>query len=88
MMLMKSLDELEAAMRNRKADAAAMVFAGRDACPSTEPFQPFDHKAIVVLDKHGSTCPRYGSPACGRGGLRAARNPRAPTRSIRQGSRL
>jgi hypothetical protein len=28
-----------------------MVFAGGDACPSTEPFQPFDHKAIVVLDK-------------------------------------
>jgi hypothetical protein len=51
MTLKKSLDELDSAMRNRNADSAVMVFAGGDACPSTEPFQPFDHKAIVVLDK-------------------------------------
>jgi hypothetical protein len=49
--LKRTLDELDAAMRNRNADAAVMVFAGQDVCPSKEPFQPFDHKAIVVLDR-------------------------------------
>jgi hypothetical protein len=51
LILKKALDELDAAMRNRNAEAAIMVFARQDVCPSKEPFQPFDHKAIVVLDK-------------------------------------
>ena len=49
--LKKALDELDAAMRNRNADAGLMVFASQAACPIKEPFQWFDHKALVVLDK-------------------------------------
>ncbi len=49
--LKKALDELDAAMRNRDADAGLMVFAGQSACPGDEPFRWFDHKALAVLDK-------------------------------------
>ena len=28
-----------------------MVFASQSVCPTSEPFQPFDRKALVVLDK-------------------------------------
>ena len=51
MTLKKALDELNAAMRNRDAEAGLMVFASPAACPIKEPFQWFDHKALVVLDK-------------------------------------
>jgi hypothetical protein len=49
--LKKALDELESAMRNRDAEAGVMVFAKQGECPVNEPFQWFDHKALVVLDK-------------------------------------
>ncbi|MGD0274181.1 MAG: hypothetical protein ABSB96_10695 [Gaiellaceae bacterium] len=51
MTLKRALDELEAAMRNRNAEAGVMVFASQSVCPTNEPFQPFDRKALVVLDK-------------------------------------
>jgi hypothetical protein len=51
MTVKKGLDELEAAMRNRDADAGGMVFANQSECPVKQPFQWFDHKAFVVLDK-------------------------------------
>jgi len=51
MTLRKALDELESAMRNRDAEAGVMVFANQGECPVNEPFQWFDHKALVVLDK-------------------------------------
>jgi len=51
MTLKHALDELDAAMRNRDARAGLMVFASQGVCPAKEPFQPFDHKALVVLDK-------------------------------------
>ena len=51
MTLKKALDELDAAMRNRDAEAGLMVFASQGECPVNEPFQWFDHKALVVLDK-------------------------------------
>lgn len=51
MPLKRALDELDAAIRNRDAHAGVMVFASPTSCPSKEPFQCFDHKAIVVLDK-------------------------------------
>jgi hypothetical protein len=38
-------------MANRNADAGVMVFASSGCCPVTEPFQWFDHKAVVVLDR-------------------------------------
>jgi hypothetical protein len=57
MTLKKALDELDAAMRNRNAEAGLMVFASQAACPVKEPFQWFDHKALVVLDKEElNTC--------------------------------
>ena len=40
-------------MSNRDADAGVMVFAGSGSCPIEEPFQWFDHRALVVLDKDG-----------------------------------
>jgi hypothetical protein len=44
-------------MRNRNAEAGLMVFASQAACPVKEPFQWFDHKALVVLDKEElNTC--------------------------------
>lgn len=49
--LKKALDELDDAMANRDAAAAVMVFSGQDVAPGTEPFQWFDRRAIVVLDK-------------------------------------
>jgi len=49
--LKKALDELDAAIENRDADAGIMVFSSADACPSTEVVQWFDRRAIVVLDK-------------------------------------
>jgi hypothetical protein len=51
MTLKKALDELDAAMRNRNAEAGLMVFASQAASPVKEPFQCFDHRALVVLDK-------------------------------------
>jgi hypothetical protein len=50
MTLKRALDELDAAMRNRDAEASLMVFANRGLCPVNEPFQCFDRKALVVLD--------------------------------------
>ena len=52
MPLKKALDELDGAMRNRDAEAGVMVFASQSECPVNEPFQWFDHRALVVLDKH------------------------------------
>jgi len=52
MALKKALGELDAAMRNRDANAGLMVFASQAACPVMEPFQCFNHKALVVLDKN------------------------------------
>jgi hypothetical protein len=49
--LKKALDELDVAIANRDAEAGIMVFASADACPSTEVFQWFDRRAIVVLDR-------------------------------------
>jgi hypothetical protein len=49
--LKKALDELDAAIANRDADAGIMVFAGAEACPSPEVFQWFDRRAVVVLDR-------------------------------------
>jgi hypothetical protein len=46
-----ALAELEAAMANRDADAGIIVFARAKQCPVKAPFQWFDHKALVVLDK-------------------------------------
>jgi hypothetical protein len=51
MSLKKALDELDAAIVNRDADAGIMVFASVDSCPSEEMFQWFDRRAIVVFDK-------------------------------------
>jgi hypothetical protein len=49
--LKKALDELDLAMANRDAQAGLMVFSSADLAPGTEPFQWFDRRAIVVLDK-------------------------------------
>ena len=46
-----ALAELDAAMANRDADAGIIVFARAKQCPVKAPFQWFDHKALVVLDK-------------------------------------
>lgn len=51
MAVKKALDELEAAMLNRDACAGLMVFASQAVSPACEPFQWYDHKALVVLDK-------------------------------------
>lgn len=51
MSLKNALDEIESAMRNRDAQAGLMVFASQAECPVAEPFQWFEHKAVVVLDK-------------------------------------
>ena len=51
MTLKNALAELDKAAANRDADAAVMVFARQDCCPVDEPFQWYDHKALVVLDK-------------------------------------
>jgi hypothetical protein len=51
MTLKAALAELDAAMANRNADAGVMVFASSGCCPVAEPFQWFDHKAVVVLDR-------------------------------------
>jgi hypothetical protein len=49
--LKKALDELDAAIANRDADAGIMVFASEDSSPSPEIFQWFDRRALVVLDR-------------------------------------
>lgn len=49
--LKKALDELDVAIANRDAQAGLMVFSSLDVAPGTEPFQWFDRRAIVVLDK-------------------------------------
>lgn len=49
--LKKALDDLKAAMTNRDAQAGLMVFSSPGVCPTHEPFQWFDHRAIAVLDK-------------------------------------
>jgi hypothetical protein len=46
-----ALTELDQAMANRDAGAAVMVFARADQSPVKSPFQWFDSKAVVVLDK-------------------------------------
>ena len=51
MTLKAALAELDAAMANRDAEAAVMVFASQAICPVNDSFQWFDHKAIVVLDR-------------------------------------
>lgn len=45
------LKELDQAMANRGAAAAIAVFARAEQSPTKLPFQPFDNKAVVVLDK-------------------------------------
>lgn len=49
--LKKALEELDRAMANRDADAGLMVFASEDGCPSTDMFQWFGTRAVVVLDR-------------------------------------
>lgn len=49
--LKAALTELEQAMANRDAGAAVMVFARSNQSPVRSPFQWFDSKALVVLDK-------------------------------------
>jgi hypothetical protein len=49
--LKKALDELDLATANRDAQAGVMVFSSQDLIPGREPFQWFDRRAIVVLDK-------------------------------------
>lgn len=49
--LKKALDELDLAIANRDAAAGVMVFSSQDVAPGTDPFRPFDRRAIVVLDK-------------------------------------
>jgi hypothetical protein len=46
-----ALAELDAAIANRDADAGVLVFARQAECPVRSPFQWFDSKALVVLDK-------------------------------------
>lgn len=46
-----ALDELDQAIENRDAQAGLIVFSSQDKAPIHDPFQVFDHKAIVVLDK-------------------------------------
>ena len=45
------LKELDEAMSNRGAVAGIAVFARAEQSPTKLPFQPFDTKAVVVLDK-------------------------------------
>jgi hypothetical protein len=45
------LKELDEAMANRGAVAAIAVFARAEQSPTKLPFQSFDNKAVVVLDK-------------------------------------
>ncbi len=45
------LKELDQAMENRGAVAGIAVFARTEQSPVELPFQPFDNKAVVVLDK-------------------------------------
>lgn len=49
--LKPALDELERAIENRDAQAGLMVFSSQAGAPVREPFEVFDDKAIVVLDK-------------------------------------
>lgn len=49
--LKKALDELDLAIANRDAQAGVMVFSNQGLAPGSEPFQWFDRRAIVVLDK-------------------------------------
>lgn len=49
--LKKALDELDLAIANRDAQAGMMVFSNQGLAPGSEPFQWFDRRAIVVLDK-------------------------------------
>lgn len=49
--LKKTLDELDLAIANRDAAAGVMVFSSQEVAPGREPFQWFDRRAIVVLDK-------------------------------------
>jgi hypothetical protein len=49
--LKKALDELDLAIANRDAQAGVMVFSSQKLAPGAEPFQWFDRRAIVVLDK-------------------------------------
>lgn len=49
--LKKALDELDLAIANRDAQAGVMVFSSQELAPGAEPFQWFDRRAIVVLDK-------------------------------------
>jgi hypothetical protein len=49
--LKAALAELDQAMENRDARAAVMVFARASQSPVKTPFQWFESKALVVLDK-------------------------------------
>lgn len=49
--LKRALDELDLAITNRDAQAGVMVFSSQELAPGAEPFQWFDRRAIVVLDK-------------------------------------
>jgi hypothetical protein len=46
-----ALAELDEAIANRNAGAGILVFARQAECPVRSPFQWFDSKALVVLDK-------------------------------------
>lgn len=46
-----ALAELDGAIANRDAEVGLLVFARQSQCPVRSPFQWFDHKAFVVLDK-------------------------------------
>ena len=49
-----TMAELDAAIANRDAQAAVAVFSDQTLAPTAVPFQYFDNKAIVVLDKDGT----------------------------------
>ena len=51
MTLKKALDELDARDAEPRRRGRVMVFASQASARSSEPFQWFDHKALVVLDK-------------------------------------
>jgi hypothetical protein len=46
----KTLEELDAAMANRDAQAAVAVFASAEAAPTAVPFVPYGRRTIVVID--------------------------------------
>lgn len=49
--LTKTFEELDAAMINREATVGIAVFSSQSKAPTSEPFVPFDCKAVLVVDK-------------------------------------